>query len=530
MRRFAARRRLEYAEKLHATASGRPLGDGGFTSAEKSRDAHSYNTSRLSPDSALEEGSEEMLLRSDSMYKNYELGRGFVEGNGLRRVGCGMIPSPSIRAVVGEITEDQASQWNRILRETFEVVSKRIGKHREQFAQIQWICSRDFDRKGEYFLLFGDKTDPLSPLSLKVEVISPRRVGTPPDKEGNRWVRMGIQLNEDGVAIGAHVKDVQPGDTVEYEETYTYYPFELANGLPRLLHVFDKIEDGQHRGYPAMQVGAKRVKNSSELDEAEIERNWASSCLVGIVSSELDADMAMAERGVKREDGKRLQGMSPGRYEYINPDETIEFNNPHQTQQSYMPFQEHQGRMFGAGVCTPYELLSGDWRGVTYSAGKIIVNGDEALTERGQQFVAIGVEATWQHIVTRAITGGLLPGASQVLYRANPWAYWRMNIIPPKRRSIDPAREQRTEHGKIEAGALPVQDYIEQVSGRPAEEVLEAAKRGREMLRSAGFIEHMPQMGRDQLSGSGESNRPPTQPGDDNPESSDANQNQPVNA
>jgi capsid protein len=178
--------------------------------------------------------------------------------------------------------------------------------------------------------------------------------------------------------------------------------------------------------------------------------------------------------------------------------------------------------MVAAGAGTSAELLTGNWQGLSYSAGRVIWNIEEATTA----IIQLGHEKTikwlYRHFVTRAINAGIID-VDSAAYRSDPWTYWASRVIYPPKASIDPAREDRNEMVKVEAGLMPASELVERYNGKTSRQVYAAVKRDRELREEFEIEVHMPQMGRDQelmpdAEGSG-----PTQPGDTNQESSDAN-------
>jgi lambda family phage portal protein len=529
IRRNYDRRQLAKIEAMGAELDRRrrdSLSGGGYQSAENGRDAHSWLTSRLSPDSSLEADREEMCRRADSAYKNYELATNHVEGRVVRVAGSGMTVEPEIGFDVefdNPVNEETGKRWNEKLRINWDRTCERIGRNGEELWEIQHSLQRNYERRMEWFLLVGDEYDPLAPTSLKVESIDPDRVSTPPGKEGDKSVRMGIKLNAMGRGIGCYVRDTHPGDTVEVKQTWTYYPFFLKNGLPRMIHHFVRFWDGQHRGYPRMQVGLKRLKNSEEYSDAELERNYIAACFAAIVRTDLDPeDMQDMMGSVADSSGKRVKDISPGQFHYIGQSDQIEMAEPSGPSGSFAPYMDHAARMFAAGAGTSAELLTGNWQGLSYSAGRVIWNIEEATTA----VIQLGHEKTvkwlYRHFVTRAINVGIID-VDSVAYRSDPWTYWASRVIYPPKSSIDPAREDRNEMVKVEAGLMPASELVERYNGKTARQVYAAVKRDRELREEFDIEVHMPQMGRDQelmpdAEGSG-----PTQPGDTNQESSDAN-------
>lgn len=523
-RRTAARLRAEYAASLRDKIKRRSelASNGGFQSAESSRDAHSWLTSKISPNSALEESRDEILDRADSVYKNYELGANHVEGRVIRVVGCGTQLDPAIEEAEG-ITADQADEWNDTLRRAWDRQAKRIGRHNEPLWKLQQVLQRHDERHGEWFVLIGDRFDPLCPTTLKIEAIHPRRVETPPKKFGDRLCRMGVQLNERGDVTGYWVRDTHPGDTLEQSQSHTFYPARLPNGLPRMIHHFDQYEAGQLRGYPRMQVGFKRLKNAEEYGEAELERNYIAACHAAFVRTDIGMEDATAGDVVDAA-GRRVRQIEPGMINFYGLADEITFSDPSGPPTSFDQFMGHQDRRFAVGAGTSYEIVANDFRGMSYSSARVLWNIEEATVAVEHKDHADTLESIYQHFVTRMVTSGQLP-IDQVDYRSQPWLYWSVRVIAPPKASIDPAREDRNELTLIEAGIKSASDLVERKNGMPADKVYARVERDRAERRERGLEEHMPNMGRDPQPASPKS---PTQIGDGNPESSDANSDQPT--
>jgi lambda family phage portal protein len=498
---------------------------GGFRSAEPTRDAASWLKSNLSPDSALELDRDEQNERVDSGVKNYELAVNHVEGRVVRVAGWGMTVEPEIgydEAEDGEISEQQ-EEWNRILRTNWEIVCERIGLDGEELWQIQHQMQRDYEQRGEWFLEIGDEYDPLSPVTMKVQVVDPDLVSTPHDMAGDKFVRMGIRVDSRGRAVGCYIRESHPGDTLDVKFTWRYVEFVQANGMPRMIHHFDRKRS--RRGFPRMQVGIDRLKNSEEYDEAELERNFVAACHVGVVHTDLDPDDTAASTGsVTDSDGRRVRDMAPGQMLYAGMADHVEFNSPTGPTGTYAPFMERQGRAFAAGVGTHYELIAGDWKAMSYSTARLLFNVEDATIEVLQLGHECTVKWIYRHFVTRMILAGLVD-IDVLEYRSNPWPFWAARVIYPPKAAIDPQREDRNQQVNIEACMMPGSDMVERLNGKPARLIYAAVQRDRKLRKKHGLEEHLPQMGRDQeLMPEGEEpGGAPTQAGDSNQESSDAN-------
>lgn len=535
IKRIATRRRRDLAELLYAStaeklsSSDGSSGGGGYGSARHTRDSHDWLISRLSPNSDLEYDRPTMVERADSTYKNHELGRGFVEGKVRRVVGTGMTIVPSLTPREGLMTEKEAARLESAFRWHLDLWLPRAGKKGESMWLVQRLVERHFHRHGEAFLLLGDEFDPLSPVTLKIEVIHPRRVSTPPGQEGNPRIRMGIEYDERDRPIAYHIRERHPGDTKDYSYKWQRKEVNFGNGLRQVLHVFDPTQADEGRGYPAMQIGLPRLKNADDFDEASLERAWVENCHAAFVRSELPPEDIDSTMDVVNADGKKLYDIEPGTINYMGVSDEIDFSSPSSSDGNFTGYMEHQGRMFAAGVDSPYEAVANNWKGLSYSGGKIITNSEEGSVSCEQKMHAIWLWDVHRNMISRIVTGGtgLLPDVNidQLLYRTMPFLFDGCRVIPPRRMSIDPAKEHRVELMDAEAGLYPVSDLVEQRTGRPAEEVYRAIQRDRKSRQKCDLEIHMPQTGRDAYEpafaamkpdAAGEG-RPPTQAGDKEP-------------
>lgn len=521
LRRSRARLRMEITE-AQAIGIRRNLSSGGYASAERSRDSHSWLTSRLSPQSAIESDRPEMLRRADAVYKNHELGANHVEGRTIRVVGCGTRLDPNIAPGNG-VTELRADEWNDRLRADWMRQTERIGRGDKPLWKVQQVLHRHYERHGEFFLLIGDRFDPLSPTTIKVEVIHPSRVETPPGKEGDPLCRMGVQLDSSGEVVGYHIREAHPGDDKElHSERFTYRTANFPNGLPQVVHHFDETEAGQRRGFPRMQVGQRRLKNVDEYSEAEIERNYMGACNVATVRTDLD-ESEIRSGEVLDSSGRLVKEFTPGMYNYIGASDSVEYSNPSGAPQTYGEFCRVQGKYWAAGAGTPYPIAAYDFEGMNYSTLRVVWNIEDATCAVLHKGQAEAVKAIYRNFVARTVAfGDSLPGLTQAAFRAEPWRYWAARIVPPAKASIDPAREDRNDLTLVEAGVKPASDIVERKNdGELASTVYRRVAQDRRNRREEGIEEHMPNMGRDPKPASPVSS---TQAGDPNPAASAPNE------
>jgi capsid protein len=214
-----------------------------------------------------------------------------------------------------------------------------------------------------------------------------------------------------------------------------------------------------------------------------------------------------------------VREIKPGTIQYLGIADEVTLSNPSGAPVTFDAFMTNQARAFAAGCGSSYEIVANDFRGMSYSTARVLWNIEDATVDVEHKDQADTLVEVYRNFVSRMITGGLLD-VDQVAFRSAPWMYWRARVIAPRRASIDPAREDRNELVLGEASVKPVSDIVERKNGAPASVVYRRVAKDRELRRKYGLEEHMPNMARDGAIASGKS---PTQAGDSNQASSDAN-------
>lgn len=450
-------------------------GGSGYESAERGRLDATWLYGNRHPDSALEEGLDEMRAKANSAYKNHELFAGHVIRRVQRVAGTGIMIAPQIKPVPGRITDDQATEWNTVLRDVCERWSHKAGGPQLPLYMIQRMVVRHVEKDGTAFVQFGDveHNDPRIPITLRLKVIHPQRVDTPDEFAMDPNVRKGIRTNSDGEVLGYYVRVAHPEDVKDFRMNYEYVPAFFDNGLPRMVQVCELDEADQRIGYPHGQVGLRRFKNIDEYGVAEMERNIVASCVAGFaVGSASDpADMAAANTVGYDGAGRAIEDIAPLRFDYVPNADDIKFSNPTGPTGTYAAFVEHEARLAACGLGTSLEMMSGDWRDLSYQAGKLIWIDEQGPIDSSQlDLIELLLIPLWQNFVNRCATSGVID-VSMSSFRREPHIYERVKFVPPKRPSIDPARERSAAHADIAAGIIVHGDEVEQMNGRPKEDV-----------------------------------------------------------
>lgn len=446
--RMATRHRYELLERKIESLKGRSFAAARDEEYRKGR----WIVSRASPDSAAEEDLAELHDRCAEMVRNNTIANSAVESRVANEVGTGLIPKPMVKATEGVIMKEAAETFNEEIREIYRNWS-RTGVDRSRIMslpQFQKQVNRSFATYGEAFILFG-----VAPgrghLELAMELITPERVSTPPDKHGDPNCVMGVQYDDEGqVVIGYHVRNRHPGDeqTVVGAHEWKFYPRYDDQGRPRIVHVFEPIFPGQSRGIPWMAASLNRMKDTDDMFEAELIVKQIESHLgvfiTGGENSPSPHDRAEAAADDTLDDGTRIEEWYPGSVNYLEDGQEVKTVDPNRPGQTFAPFIEQSLRSIAAALNMPYEILAKNFIRVTYSSGRLaMLDGRLAFRMRTQTIKDMWLCHLHELVVHESIFRGIVSGDYIVQYKQRSYLFQRHDWRGRNVGIMDPEKERK---------------------------------------------------------------------------------------
>lgn len=435
---------------------------GGHT---ETRDAK-WIGSRLSPDAGLEQDLPTLRRRARELYLNDSIG-GVVESRTNLVVSYGFTPQARIKERPGLITAAQAEKWNAELEEVYARVAPRVGKNgKTSLWQLSRLIERHHGVDGESFTILSDRGSADKPIPLVLEVVDPERVETPPEMTGNPRVRMGIEYDAKGQVVAYHIRDTHPGDSLGVTQTYTRYKAE------RVLHVYEQWFAGQSRGFPWLTRAMNRIKDAKDLDEAAIIAAQVEACMAAFVSPGMGGaggSTAANNAATGTANGKRLQEIRPGMIYYGEEGEQFTFSNPTKTN-GYEGLQTLNSRRISAAMAYPYEMVSNDWRGLSFAGGRLVLTNGKLFVQSQQELlVEMWFAPIWQRLVYESVTAGACSISPRQYLRA-PWMFeaheWN---APAWSYSINPGEEVNADLDEVNGNLATLASKIAARGGDYAE-------------------------------------------------------------
>jgi len=277
---------------------------------------------------------------------------------------------------------------------------------------------------GESITIMSDRGDAESPIPLRLEVVDSERLETPPEMIGSKYCRMGVECDESGRIIAYHIRDSHPYDTLDVKMTYTRYEAD------RVMHVFKRLFPAQTRGLPWMIRVMNRIKDGKDLDEATIIAQQVQACYAAFVTKPINP---MAAANAKVIDPiLRTQEVRPGGIEYLTEGESVAFSNPSNGGANYAPFHDVNNHKIAVGLNFPFEMVSKDWRGLSFAAGRLSL-ADARTFAKGEQkrLTEMWLSQIWKRMVFEAVIAGACTIPPR-LFQMHRWLFTRHTWTAPQ--------------------------------------------------------------------------------------------------
>jgi len=263
---------------------------------------------------------------------------------------------------------------------------------------------------------------------------------------GGARIRSGIEFDAAGDAAGRRVAyrvlSSRPGDPLG---PLRMDPIRVP--AADCLHVFKPLAAGQLRGITWLAPVLLRLHELDQFEDAALVKAKVAALFTGFIT---DPDGTVGGLSGTSNAGVLQVGMEPGSLIPLPPGADIRFSNPTE-HDAYAPFVKNHLRAVAAGLGLPYELVSGDLDGVTYSSIRAGLIEFRRRVEQLQHSVVVHLfcRPVWERFVRLAVLSGELPARD---FDRDPAAHLGCEWLPPKFDYVDPKKDVEAEILAIEAG------------------------------------------------------------------------------
>src|SRR5579885_3390682 len=353
------------------------------------------------------------------------------------------------------------------------------------FYGLQALALRAMVESGESFarLRFAD-ADGGPPLAI--DILDREQVPTDLHREigAGARIRAGIEFDALGRRVAYHCYRNRPGDALA--------PFVLDTvRVPAadMAHLFQALAPGQLRGITWLAPILLRLHELDQYEDAALVKAKVAALSTGFIRDP-DGTVAGLNNG-SAVNGVLNVGMEPGSLIPLPPGADIQFSDPADPG-DYGAYVKNHIRAVASGLGVPYELVSGDLEGVTYSSIRAGLLEFRRRIEQLQYAVIVFqfCRPVWERFVRFAALSGAIDARG---FDRDPAPWLAVEWLPPKWDWVDPLKDARAEIEQIRAGLKSRSQSIAE-RGYDIEEVdaAIAADRAREERLGLSFDNAVP--------------------------------------
>jgi len=336
------------------------------------------------------------------------------------------------------------------------------------------------------------------------DLIDPDRLSNPNMVLDSLTMRGGIELDAYGAAVAYHIRQAHQNDywTGAKSFSWTRVERETDFGRPNIVHFFDRERAGQHRPIGGIFTPVlTRMRMLAQYDRVELQAAIINSIFGAYVESPFDADDIQA---AMQDDEGQLSTYQKLRAEFhadsrlmagnvrlakLFPGEKISTIANTRPNSGFDAFEGAMLRNISAAVGLPYETVSSNYKGSTYSSARqSMLEAWRTLTRRRMDFGMSFCSPIYSAVLEEAIDRGDVPlptGAPE--FPEARAEYSRCRWIGPGRGWVDPTKEPEGSKMKIGSCLSTMEREMAENDGLDLEEVLDQRALEQQMLRERGL-------------------------------------------
>ncbi|PCJ55315.1 MAG: phage portal protein [Planctomycetota bacterium] len=229
------------------------------------------------------------------------------------------------------------------------------------YFKFMTMFASQYPTDGEYFVQFvvSDKFK----YGFALQVIDSRLLDHELNKtlKNDHYIRLGIEFDEMGKRIAYYFKKYGAPSVNEYNFNTKNYNVVSAEFI---IHIYDKEDCVQVRGYPLTQISLIKSHNISSYEESELISARVASNKMGFFQQVADSDAYM---GDVQDDGSIVTEAEAGTFEILPVGYSFKEFDPNHPNGNMPDFVKNQLRGIASGLDVSYNTLASDGEGINFS-------------------------------------------------------------------------------------------------------------------------------------------------------------------
>ena len=415
-----------------------------YTSAGRGRRSQSWSAPSSGPNNALTGNLGTLINRSRAAIRNDPWAASGLDKLVANIIGTGIKPK----------SEASNDRFRKKLQTLFlDWTDESDADGQLDFYGQQSLATRSMLESGECFIRFRPrKLEDGFSVPLQLQLLESEFVPWDynDDLKNGHSIRAGIELNTFGQRVAYWMHKAHPSD-------YTTLDTANLRRIPadQILHIYEPLRPGQLRGQPLLTQVLLRMFHLDKFDDATLLRQEVANLFTGFITKpapeQEKVDPLTGRPIVYDLQGVPMVAMEPGTMQELSPGEEVTFNTPPGAASNYPDFIRQQLMAVAAGIGLPYEILSGDMKGVSDRALRVVLNEFRRRIQQIQhnQIVFQLCRPVWNYWLDLAVLSGAIhaPG-----YHTRKADYRRVKWIPQGWPYMHPVQDMQAQNLAVRSG------------------------------------------------------------------------------
>lgn len=443
------------------------LSSGGYHGASNMRPALSGWSPRAG-DANLDTVRDLPTLRSRSrdLVRNSPLAGGAINTQVTNVVGTGLTLQPQPNKKLLGLSDEELSDWADRTSEEFKVFAESVTcdvTRTQNFYGLQDLAFRSALESGDSFAVLPEVKRPGIPYKLAIQLVEADRVCNPDLRADSAKLTAGIEMDNWGAPVAAHICSHHPGSLVNRAQWRWQRIDYLGSqtGRRNLVHLFDRRRIGLVRGVPMLAPVIEALKQLQRYTDAELQAAVISGMFAVFIKMDSEAFHEMFDGDSKSAylqnsmnwDGS-LSGSLDGAGKAINllPGESVESASPGRPNALFDPFVQAIVRQIGVALEMPFEVLIKHFTSSYSAARAALLDAWRFFRKRREWLATYFCQPIYETWLEEAVAMGRIqaPGffSDPILRKAWCSAVW----IGDGPGSIDPEKEVNAAEKRVNLG------------------------------------------------------------------------------
>lgn len=283
---------------------------------------------------------------------------------------------------------------------------------------------------------------------------------------GNNLIIQGIEFDPLGKRVAYWLFDEHPGASNVWKSINSRR-IDAAD----VIHIFLPKRPGQARGYSWFAPVMQRLRNFDEMEDAIMEQAKIAACFAAFVTKDEGSTSSNKRPPL-------VERVEPGIIQELGQGESVSFGTP-PVFNGYSTYSWQGLHAISVGLGVPYELVTGDLKGVNFSSGRMgwLHFARRVDVWQWRMLIPQLCEGVWTWFIEAQmlVPGGVLEAAG---------AEW----TPPRRDMVDPKAEIEAVKQRLRNGLVTWPDALRELGITDPNAHAKNIQEANELLDSLGLI------------------------------------------